>query len=101
MGLRVKSMNWVVERVSKVRRFRRLIGDIDEFSRFLGVVNGGRDGFGGEKGTVREEHINGIMACLWSKLSIPYNSLDGYQLHCTYPKINDMSCDDKRPPFCK
>ena len=56
MGLRVKSMNWVVEKVSKVRRFRQLIGDIDELLRFLGVVNGGRNGFGGVKWTVREGH---------------------------------------------
>ena len=34
------------------------MSDINELSRFLGVVNGGRDGFGGVKETVIEGHLH-------------------------------------------
>lgn len=59
MGLKAKSEKWVVERVSRERRLRRLMG-MNELQTLLGViVNGGKDGFGG---VAEEQQVASILA---------------------------------------
>lgn len=61
MGLRAKSEKGVVERASKVRRFRRLTGT-NELQRPLGVADGGRCGVGGVREGVVQEPVTSILA---------------------------------------
>lgn len=61
MGLRAKSEKGVVDKVSKLRRFRRLMGT-NELQRSLDVVNGGRDGFEGLRWGVTDERVTSILA---------------------------------------
>lgn len=65
MGLRAKSKKGVVvERESKERRLRRLMG-MEELQTLLEVVvDGGRDGFGG----AMEEQVASILAGLFYSL---------------------------------
>lgn len=62
MGLRAKSEKGVVERASRLRRFRRLMGTNELQRSSLDVVNGGRDEFEGVRWGVIEEQVTSILA---------------------------------------